>query len=188
MAGSSNGWMKAIPSSAARVRAAVTAAFMVSPLSRIAVGWWSDTRAGSQLDVVAAMMAIGAVGYGLMSSGEHQLVWLAVPIAYATGWAFYGSYYLSIIRLNPVAPGSALGIAQMGSFAGSIAGPLALGEIAHRSSFAMAWTVAAVLAVAAGVVTALVEVMSRTGNRGSQPRTIESPHTKPQKRGAHGCR
>jgi len=166
----------------------IVAGSVVGVASRIAVGWWTDRRAGSQLDVVAAMMAIGAVGYGLMSSGEHQLVWLAVPIAYAAGWAFYGSYYLSIIRLNPVAPGSALGIAQMGSFAGSIAGPLALGEIAHRSSFAMAWTVAAVLAVTAGVVTAIVEVMSRTGNRSSQPRTLDSPHTKPQKRGAHDRR
>ena len=167
----------------------IAAGSIVGVASRIAVGWWTDRREGSQLDVVAAMLAIGAVGYGLMASDTAWLVWLAVPVAFAAGWAFYGSYYLSIIRLNPVAPGSALGIAQVGAFAGSICGPLALGEIAHRWSFATAWTVAAALTMVAGVVTAIVELNSRRpGNRGGQSRPVESRDTSPEKRGAHGCR
>ena len=166
----------------------IVAGSVVGVASRIAVGWWTDRRSGSQLDVVAAMMAIGAVGYGLMASGVGQLVWLAVPIAFAAGWAFYGSYYLSIIRLNPVAPGSALGIAQVGAFAGSIGGPLALGEIAHRWSFTTAWTGAAALTIVAGIVTAIVELSTRTGNRGGESCTLESPNTNRQKRDAHGCR
>lgn len=166
----------------------IVAGSVVGVASRIAVGWWTDRRSGSQLDVVAAMMAIGAVGYGLMASGVGQLVWLAVPIAFAAGWAFYGSYYLSIIRLNPVAPGSALGIAQVGAFAGSIGGPLALGEIAHRWSFTTAWTGAAALTIVACIVTAIVELSTRTSNRGGESCTLESPNTNRQKRDAHGCR
>ena len=50
MAGSSKGWMKAIPSSAARVRAAVTAASTVSPLSRTVAPY---ARVASVLEIEA---------------------------------------------------------------------------------------------------------------------------------------
>ena len=129
--------------------------------SRIAVGWWTDRRPGSQLDVVIGMTEVGAVGYGLLSLGLAPLVLLAVPIAYATGWAFYGSYYLSVIRLNPIAPGSAMGVAQSGAFAGSIVGPIVLGSLASRSSFTAAWMVAAVATLVAAAIIAMVESSTR---------------------------
>lgn len=115
--------------------------------------------------MVIGMMAIGAVAYELMSVGVAPLVWLAVPAAYATGWAFYGSYYLSVIRLNPVAPGPAVGVAQSGAFTGSIVGPIVLGTMAHRSSFTAAWVAAAVAALLAAVIIAVVESSTRANRR-----------------------
>lgn len=144
---------------------------VVGVASRIAVGWWTDRRSGSQLDLVAAMMGVGAVGYCMMSSNVAQLIWFGVPIAYATGWAFYGTYYLSVIRLNPIAQGTALGIAQMGSFAGSIAGPLTLGAIAQRWSLMAAWSAAAALTTIAGFITVMVAMSTRSGKRGGRPCT-----------------
>jgi predicted MFS family arabinose efflux permease len=135
--------------------------------SRITVGAWSDRRSGSQLDVVAGLLATGAIGYALMSLGNAAVVWVAVPITYATGWAFYGSYYLSVIRLNPIAPGAAVGIAQTGAFAGSIAGPLLLGMLARRASFTVAWLTAAAAAALAAVIVAMVQ--SRTARRQPPP-------------------
>jgi predicted MFS family arabinose efflux permease len=161
----------------------IAAGSVVGVASRIAVGWWTDRRPGSQLDVVVAMMLIGAAGYGLMAPGVGRLVWLAVPVAYAAGWAFYGSYYLSVLRLNPVAPGPALGIAQVGAFAGSIIGPVALGALAQRWSFTTAWTAAAAAAILAAMITAVVERGTRAGNWGRVSCTRESPGTTQEKRG-----
>jgi cyanate permease len=130
---------------------------LVGVVSRVAVGWWTDRRPGSQLDVVIGMMLIGAVSYGIVSLAVEPLLWLAVPAAYATGWAFYGSYYLSVIRLNPVAPGPAVGIAQSGAFAGSIAGPIVLGTLASRVSFSTAWVTAALASLVAVVIVLAIE-------------------------------
>ena len=135
---------------------------VVGVASRIAFGWWNDQRTGSQLDIVFGLMVAGAGGYALLSVGSAALVWLAVPLAYATGWAFYGSYYLSIIRLNPIAPGPAVGIAQSGAFAGSIVGPLLLGILASRVSFTAAWLTAAAAAGLAAVIIAAVQSATKT--------------------------
>jgi len=129
--------------------------------SRIVVGFWSDRRPGSQLDIVVGMMTIGAAGYGLIAFGPALLLWVAVPVAYATGWAFYGSYYLSIVRLNPVAPGVAIGVAQAGAFAGSIIGPIGLGMLASRISFAAAWLAASIAALGAAAIVLIVEARLR---------------------------
>jgi MFS family permease len=130
---------------------------VVGVVSRVVVGWWTDRRPGSQLDVVIGMMAVGAAGYGLVSLAVEPLLWLAVPAAHATGWAFYGSYYLSVIRLNPIAPGAAVGIAQSGAFAGSILGPVVFGTLASRATFSVAWLTAALASLVAVVIVLAVE-------------------------------
>ena len=139
----------------------IAAGSLVGVFSRIGVGWWTDRRTGSQLDVVIGLMLIGAIGYGLISLQVEPLLWAAVPAAYATGWAFYGSYYLSVIRLNPAATGSAVGKAQSGAFAGSIVGPIALGTLASRATFSTAWLAAMLAAAAAAVTITVVELSVR---------------------------
>lgn len=131
---------------------------VVGLASRVVVGYWSDRRAGNQLDLVAGMMAAGVVGFLLLAVPHHIVVAIAVPIAFATGWAWIGSYNFAIARLNPEAPGAVMGVVQTGAFSGSIAGPIILGVLAERHSHAAAWIGAA---IAASLATLVILVLRR---------------------------
>ena len=120
--------------------------------SRLAVGFVADRRPLSQMDLAGAMLAGGALGLVLIATGGAGFMWFAIPFAYVTGWAFFGTYYLAIVRLNPSAPGTAVGIAQTGAFGGSVVGPIVLGLLADRLSFTAAWLTAA----GAGAVAAAI--------------------------------
>ena len=125
---------------------------VVGLASRVGVGYWSDRRSGNQLDLVAGMLGIGAAGFLLMAVPHHVVVSIAVPIAFATGWAWLGSYNLAMARLNPEAPGAAMGVVQAGAFTGSIAGPIILGILAENHSHTAAWIGAAIASFLATVV------------------------------------
>jgi MFS family permease len=120
--------------------------------SRLLVGYWSDQRRGSQLDLVSWMLAAGGVGFLLLGLVQEWVMLLAVPISFATGWAWLGSYNLAMVKLNPVAPGAAVGITQTGAFVGAIFGPIWLGFLAEKFSFSAAWLAAAAASFAAAII------------------------------------
>jgi MFS family permease len=132
---------------------------VVGLASRVGAGYWSDRRSGNQLDLVAGMMGIGVAGFLLLAVPHHVVVSIAVPIAFATGWAWLGSYNLAIAKLNPGAPGAAMGVVQAGAFMGSIAGPMFLGILAESHSHAAAWFGAA---IASSLATVVVVALRRT--------------------------
>ena len=126
---------------------------VVGLASRLAIGHWSDRRHGSQLDLVTWMLAIGGVGLRmLLGIARGAAMWVAVPVAFATGWAWLGSYNLAMVRLNPIAPGAAVGITQTGAFVGAIIGPASLGFLAEHFSFATAWAAAAIASALAAMM------------------------------------
>ncbi len=130
----------------------VAAGSVVGLASRLLVGHWSDRRRGSQLDLVTWMLGIGGVAFLMLGSLTDWVVIAAVPIAFATGWAWLGSYNLAMVRLNPVAPGPAVGVTQTGAFVGAIIGPAGLGFLANEYSFTAAWVAAAVASFAAAII------------------------------------
>jgi MFS family permease len=125
---------------------------IVGLTSRLVVGHWSDKRRGSQLDLVSWMLAAGGVGFLMLGLVQEWVMLLAVPVAFATGWAWLGSYNLAMVKLNPVAPGAAVGITQTGAFVGAIVGPIGLGFLAEELSFSAAWLAAAIASFAAAVI------------------------------------
>ncbi|MET0474322.1 MAG: MFS transporter [Mycobacterium sp.] len=130
----------------------VAAGSVVGLLSRLAVGHWSDKRRGSQLDLVSWMLAAGGIGFLMLSILDGWVVLIAVPVSFATGWAWLGSYNLAMVRLNPVAPGAAVGVTQTGAFVGAIVGPAGLGFLAERSSFTVVWIAAAIASFSAAFI------------------------------------
>lgn len=120
--------------------------------SRLAIGHWSDKRHGSQLDLVSWMLAVGGVGFLMLGIGDAWVMLFAVPVAFATGWAWLGSYNLAMVRLNPIAPGAAVGITQTGAFVGAIVGPIGLGFLAERYSFTASWAAAAIASFLAAAI------------------------------------
>ena len=78
------------------------------------------------------MLAVGGVGFLMLGLVQEWVMLLAVPVAFATGWAWLGSYNLAMVKLNPVAPGAAVGVTQTGAFVGAIVGPIGLGFLAEE--------------------------------------------------------
>ncbi len=126
--------------------------------SRLGVGHWSDSRPGNQLDLISWMMALGGLAFCLLAVPDALVVYVAAPLAFATGWAWLGSYNLAMVRLNPVAPGAAVGVTQTGAFIGAIFGPASLGLLAEHYSFSAAWIAAAAASFAAA---ATISVLRR---------------------------
>jgi MFS family permease len=122
---------------------------VVGLVSRVLVGIWTDRRSGTQLDVVVGMILLGALGFVLLGLGSELVLYLAVPFAFATGWSWLGTFNLATVRMSPHSPGAAIGITQTGAFAGAIAGPVLLGQLATHGSFAAAWLTAATMSLAA---------------------------------------
>jgi MFS family permease len=150
---------------------------VVGLASRLLVGHWSDRRRGSQLDLVTWMLGIGGLAFLMLGSVTDWVMILAVPIAFATGWAWLGSYNLAMVRLNPVAPGPAVGVTQTGAFVGAIIGPAGLGFLAHEYSFTAAWIAAAAASFAAAIIIFLLRrfMLGEPGQR--ELRNIERSMT-----------
>lgn len=143
---------------------------VVGLASRVGAGYWSDRRAGNQLDLVAGMLGIGVAGFLLLAVPHHIVVSIAVPIAFATGWAWLGSYNFAIAKLNPQGPGAAMGVVQVGAYVGAIAGPLILGVLAENHSHAAAWIGAAIASfLATLVVIVLRRALARTPAADTNP-------------------
>jgi predicted MFS family arabinose efflux permease len=138
---------------------------VVGLVSRVAVGYWTDHRSGSQLDVAIGMIALGAAAFVLLGVGSPAVLYLAVPFAFATGWSWLGTFNLAIVRLNPDTPGAAVGITQTGAFTGAIAGPIVLGQLARNGSFTAAWLAAAGLSLAAVAGIAMSGLLARRATK-----------------------
>ncbi len=121
--------------------------------ARIVMGQRADRLGGGHLRAVAAMLVGGAAAFGLIATGVPWIMVAATPLAFGAGWAWPGLFNLSIVRNNPNAPAAATGITQTGTYIGACIGPLAFGIIVDRSSYGLAWMVAAGWAVAGAVAT-----------------------------------
>ena len=115
--------------------------------SRLVVGARADRRPGDQLATVVTMMVLGSVAYAALGIGVPVVYVLATPVAFGLGWAWPGLFNLSVVREYPEAPGAATGITQTGTYLGAGLGPLLVGLVVDRWSFAVAWPVSAALLV-----------------------------------------
>jgi predicted MFS family arabinose efflux permease len=120
--------------------------------SRLFVGARADRRPGDQLATVVAMMVLGSVAYAALGLGVPVAYVLATPIAFGLGWAWPGLFNLSVVREYPEAPGAATGITQTGTYLGAGLGPLLIGVVVDRWSFAVAWPASAALLVGGAVL------------------------------------
>ena len=116
--------------------------------SRLLVGVRADRRPGDQLATVIAMMVLGSVAYAALGIGVPVAYVLATPVAFGLGWAWPGLFNLSVVREYPEAPGAATGITQTGTYLGAGLGPLLVGVVVDRWTFAVAWPLSAALLVA----------------------------------------
>lgn len=134
---------------------------------RLGAGVLADRVRTGALEAVAALIVIGALGWGLMA---FAFAFDAVPlyaagllVANAFGWGWPGLLHLAVARLFPTATAAASGVTQTGVSAGLLTGPLLLGLIAGSAGWLAVWLLAAGSGVAAAGVVTLVR--HRLGER-----------------------
>lgn len=121
---------------------------------RIAMGAAADRRGRRHFQVVASLLAVGAVGYAVLAigSGAHA-VWIftaGAVLALGTAWGCNGLFAFAVVDSHRHAPARATGLTAVGVRLGGVAGPLTVGLIVTRFSFSTAWCVAGVAALLAG--------------------------------------
>ncbi len=100
---------------------------VMSLAARLLVGWHADRTDRDGFGVVAAMLAAGAVGYGLLATGWIPLVLLGTVLAFGAGWGWAGLLNYTIVRSYPHAPAAATGMTQGAAYLGGVVGPTAFG-------------------------------------------------------------
>lgn len=128
-------------------------------ITRVAVGVRADRTGGVQFSLIATMMAGGAATMALGGTGNVALLVLGTIGAFTGGWAWTGIFFLSLVKLNPAAPGAAAGVGTASLGAGNASGPLLFGLAAQTWSFPVAW------ALAAGVAGLAALIMFRASTR-----------------------
>ena len=123
---------------------------------RVAGGWLADRLGRGSLLLVAALVAIGAVGFlGLAVAEQPLLIAAFTVLVFGGGWGWGGLILLALARTNPTAPGRAMGVVQVGPMTGAVLGPLVFGAVAEHVAFGAAWAVMALFSLC-GVATILV--------------------------------
>lgn len=120
---------------------------------RVTSGWLADRTGSRGFRPVAAMQAVGALGFLLLAVHLPATVVLGALIAYGVGWGWPGLFHFGAVLHSRHAPGAAVGMVQVGLATGSAFGPLLFGAVADTAGYSVAWLgAAALLALAATLV------------------------------------
>jgi predicted MFS family arabinose efflux permease len=101
--------------------------------------------------VVAATLAVGALGLALLALPGMTPLIIGTVLGFGVGWSWPGVLNFAVVRLNPKAPAAATSITQAGVYLGGCLGPLVFGVLATHS-YPLAWLVAAGAMVGAAVM------------------------------------
>ena len=129
---------------------------VVGIAARLTMGASADRSSLSPWHMLTAMFAVAAVAFVGLSAGSKTMLFVAMPFAFATSFAWPGLFHLAVVRSNPSAPGAATGIAMTGSFTGAVCGPLLFGLLVEAAGYAWAWGFTAITSAAAAAVMAVV--------------------------------
>jgi MFS family permease len=129
----------------------------VSVATRLGSGVLADRLLGAELRLVAALLAVGTVGQLGLASDAAPLLLPGAILALGGGWGWTGLMFLAAIRIDADRPARAAGIVLAGLAIGGTLGPIAIGVIAERAGFPVAWLFGASAMAVACVVTLLTD-------------------------------
>lgn len=127
-------------------------------VARLVVGHRSDRWSHGHLRVAAGMLGGGSGALLLVAVGSGAVFVLALPLAFATAGGWAGLLHMAVVRGNPEAPGSAMGLVGTGAFVGCVASPLLFGTLADSVGYGAAWSSTATMALVAAVTMAAVRI------------------------------
>jgi predicted MFS family arabinose efflux permease len=133
-------------------------ASLASIAARVTSGFRVDSQQTEHLRLVGFMMLAGVAGFALLATGRPSLYTIGAVGAFCFGWGWPAVFILSVVKLNPSAPGFATSITQAGAACGSVIGPMSFGRIADSAGFSYAWLAAGCSMGAGAVVIGLISV------------------------------
>lgn len=133
----------------------LAAASIASIVARLTLGFIADRLVNSHLIVCAGMLAAGAVGFGLLATGNPTLGTIGVLVALAGSWGFSGVFWFTLVRAHPDAAGSITGKVAPGALVANSVSPLMFGFVAERLSYAVGWSISGFFALCAAACMAL---------------------------------
>jgi len=117
--------------------------------SRISCGLLCDQMVAGHLYLCVGLLGIGAVGLLMLATDNPAWMTLGIAITLAGSWGINGVFWYALIRAYPESPGRVTGALFPGALLGSTAGPIAFGIISDATSYPVAWTATAGMAVIA---------------------------------------
>ncbi|HEY1277256.1 MAG TPA: MFS transporter [Thermoleophilaceae bacterium] len=126
-----------------------------SLLVRVACGQRADRRRDYGFGMVVALLALGSLGFLLLSAGAPAPFVAGAVVAYALGWGWPGLFNLAVVHLHRAAPGAATGVTQSGIYVGASGGPAAYGLLAGAAGYTGAWAAVAGVSLMAALVIGL---------------------------------
>jgi predicted MFS family arabinose efflux permease len=123
--------------------------------TRIAFGARADRRADYGFGAVIALLASGALGFGLLATESVVPFVAGALVAFALGWGWPGLFNLAVVVGHRSAPAVATGITQTGIYVGAATAPAAFGLVASELGYTEAWIMTGVSTLLAAAMMVL---------------------------------
>jgi MFS family permease len=127
---------------------ALAAASLTAIVTRLVAGVACDRLRITPLRLSAALLAAGSVGVALLAVGGPVATILGALLALGGTWGFPGVFWFALVRAYPQTPGRVTGTMAPAAI-GGVVGPVAFGAAVTNASYALAWSLTAVLALLA---------------------------------------
>lgn len=124
----------------------------VCVVGRVASGIAGDRRNGRNIPAVAVQMAVGAVGFFLLTQHDLTLVVIGSLLAFGFGWSWPGLLIFAVVRLGRDRPATASSAVQAGGFAGGAFGPPLFGWLITATSYETGWIAAGLVLLVSAVL------------------------------------
>lgn len=132
-----------------------TASALCGVIARVAVGAQADRRGSRHFSTIVKMQSLGCLAFLALATGWVPGVIIGGLAGYGVAWGWAGLFHFAVVHSNPGAPGTAAGIAQVGTFTGGVIGPVTFGFLAEYVSYVAAWCFSAVLILLAALTITL---------------------------------
>ena len=111
--------------------------------TRLALGWRADRSASLPMRTAAIFLVFGALGALLLAPRIEWTHAVAAVVAFGAGWSWPALFNFAVVRANPAAAARVTGITQTGVYVGVFVGPIVMGQVVERASYAVGWSLVA---------------------------------------------
>lgn len=120
--------------------------------TRLVLGWRADRTTSLPMRTAAIFLAFGALGALSLAPRVEWTHAVAAVVAFGAGWSWPALFNFAVVRANPGAAAQATGITQTGVYVGVFTGPIVMGQVVERASYAAGWSLVAASMLVGAIV------------------------------------